>query len=99
MARCIHFNSFLRELREVAPEIELFLENHSPCEKYFVAKLLYLQTFQLAILQKILYLEEYVRKVARHIFLTETLSRTLHTLGKISLRNCSIPTIKFSEVL
>ena len=70
-------HSFLRELREVAPEIELFLENHSPCEKYFVAKLLYLQTFQLAILQKILYLEEYVRKVARHIFLTETLSRTL----------------------
>ena len=29
---------FLRELREVAPEMELFPENHSPYEKYFVTK-------------------------------------------------------------
>ena len=36
-----------------------------------------MQSFQLAILQKNLYLEEYVRKVARHIFFTETLSPTL----------------------
>ena len=46
-------------------------------KKIFCQKLIYIQSFQLAILQKKLYLEEYVRKVARHIFLTETLSRTL----------------------
>ena len=61
-------HSFLRELREVAPEMELFWEYHSPYEKYFVTKLLYLQSFQLAILQNYLYLKEYDRKVARHIF-------------------------------
>ena len=70
-----HF--FLRELREVAPEMELFLENYSPYEKYFVKKLLYIHSFQLAILQNYLYPEEYVRKVACHIFLMETLSQTL----------------------
>ena len=57
--------------------MELFQEYHSPCEKCFVTKLLYLQSFQLAILQNYLYLKEYDRKVARHIFLTETLSQTL----------------------
>ena len=31
-------HSFLRELREVAPEMELFPENHSPYEKDFVTK-------------------------------------------------------------
>ena len=31
-------HSFLRELREVAPEVELFPENHSPYEKDFVTK-------------------------------------------------------------
>ena len=31
-------NSFLRELREVAPEMELFSENHSLYEKDFVTK-------------------------------------------------------------
>ena len=36
---CCHKESFLRELREVSPEMELFVENHS----------LY---FQLAILQE-----------------------------------------------
>ena len=70
-------HSFLRELREVAPEMELFREYYSPCEKYFVTKLLYLQSFQLAILQNYLYLKEYDRKVTRHIFLTEILSETL----------------------
>ena len=70
-------HSFLRELREVAPEMELFWEYHSPCEKYFVTKLLYLRSFQLAILQNYLYLKEYDKKVARQIFLTETLSETL----------------------
>ena len=70
-------HSFLRELREVAPEMELFRKYHSPCEKYFVTKLLFLQSFQLAILQNYLYLEDYGRKVARHVFLTETLSLTL----------------------
>ena len=57
--------------------MELFPENHSPYEKDFVTKVIHMQSFQLAILQKNLYLEEYVRKVARHIFLTETLSQTL----------------------
>ena len=70
-------HSFLRELWEVAPEMELFWEYHSPCENYFVTKLLYLRSFQLAILQNYLYLKEYDKKVARHIFLTETLSETL----------------------
>ena len=75
--QCAPKDSFLRELREVAPEMELFLENHSLYEKNFVTNLLYIQSFQLAILQNFLYLEEYVRKVARHFFLTETLSQTL----------------------
>ena len=46
-------------------------------EKILWQKLIYLQSFQLAILQNILYFEEYVRKVARHIFLMETLSQTV----------------------
>ena len=57
---CKH--SFLRELREVAPEMELFLEYHSLGEKYFVTKLLNLQSFQLATLQNYLYLKELTRK-------------------------------------
>ena len=69
-------HSSLRKLREVAPEMELFRKYHSPCEKYFVKKLLYLLSFQLAILQNYLYLKEYDRKVARHIFLTEILFET-----------------------
>ena len=41
---------FLRELREVVPEMELFSENYSLYEKDFVTKLIYIQSFQLAIL-------------------------------------------------
>ena len=61
-------HSFLRELLEVAPEMESFPEYHNPCEKYFLTKLLHLQSFQLVILQNYLYLKEYDKKVARHIF-------------------------------
>ena len=69
-------DSFLRELREVAPEVELFPENHSPYEKDFVTKSNPYAKFSARHFTK-KYLEEYVRKVARHIFLTETLSQTL----------------------
>ena len=71
-------HSFLRELREVAPEMELFPENHSPYEKDFVTKSNPYAKFSARhFTKKKLYLEKYVRKVARHIFLTETLSQTL----------------------
>ena len=36
--------SFLRALREVAPEIELFLENHGHYMKNFVIKLIFIQS-------------------------------------------------------
>ena len=37
-------DSFLRALREVVPEMELFLENHGQYIKKFVIKLLYTQS-------------------------------------------------------
>ena len=37
-------NSFLRALMEVAPEMELFLENHAQYIKIFVMKLIYIQS-------------------------------------------------------
>ena len=37
-------DSFLRALREVAPEMELFLENHGQYIKKFVIKLIYIQS-------------------------------------------------------
>ena len=57
--------------------MELFPENHSPYEKDFVTKSNPYAKFSARHFTKNLYLEEYVRKVARHIFLTETLSQTL----------------------
>ena len=36
-------DSFLRALREVAPEMELFLENNGQYIKKFVIKLIYIQ--------------------------------------------------------
>ena len=37
-------DSFLRALREIAPEMELFLENHGQYIKNFVIKLIYIQS-------------------------------------------------------
>ena len=47
-------DSFLRAVREVAPEMELFLENHGQCIKKFVIKLIYAtyKVVHFAILQK-----------------------------------------------
>ena len=55
--------------------MELFPENHSPYETHFVTKSNPYSKFSARHLQKNLYLEEYVRKVARHTFLMETLSK------------------------
>ena len=57
--------------------MELFPENHSPYEKDFVTKNNPYAKFSARHFTKNLYHEEYVTKVARHIFLTETLSQTL----------------------
>ena len=53
-------DSFLRALREVAPEMELFLENHGQYIKIFVIKLIYIQSCTFRHFTKKLYLEEYV---------------------------------------
>ena len=58
-------NCFLRALREVAPEMELFMENHGQYIKNFVIKLIYLQSCTFRHFTKRMYLEEY----ACHIFL------------------------------
>ena len=59
MRRCAK-DSFLRALREVAPEMELFLENHWQYMKNF------------AILQKNCILKNMSEKTFRHIFLRKT---------------------------
>ena len=53
-------DSFLRALREVAPEMELFLENHGQYIKKIVIKLIYIQSCTFRHFTKKLYLEEYV---------------------------------------
>ena len=53
-------DSFLRALREVAPEMELFLENHGQFMKTFVIKLNCIQSCTFHHFTKKLYLEEYV---------------------------------------
>ena len=49
-------DSFLRALREVAPEMEL--ENHGQYIKKFVMKLIYIQSYTFRHFTKKLYLEE-----------------------------------------
>ena len=53
-------DSFLRALREVVPEIELFMENHGQYIKKFAIKLIYIQSCTIRHFTKKLYLEEYV---------------------------------------
>ena len=53
-------DSFLRALREVTPEMELFLENHGQYIKHFVIKLIYIQSCTFRHFTKKLYLDEYV---------------------------------------
>ena len=70
-------NSFLRALMEVAPEMELFLENHAQYIKIFVMKLIYIQSCTFRHLTKKLYHEEYVWKDVSPHFFAENLSQTL----------------------
>ena len=56
----IPIDSFLRALREVAPEMELFLKNHGQYIKIFEIKLIYLQSCTFRHFIKKMYLEEYV---------------------------------------
>ena len=72
-----HKDSFLRVLREVAPEMELFLENHGQYIKILVIKLIYIQSCTFRHFTKKLYLEEYVWKDIPPHFFAETLSQTL----------------------
>ena len=53
-------DSFLRAFWEVAPEMELFLENHVQYMKHFVIKLIYIQSCTFRHFTKKLYLEEYL---------------------------------------
>ena len=53
-------DSFLRALREVAPEMELFRENHGQYIKNFVIKSIHIQNCTFRHFTKKLYLEEYV---------------------------------------
>ena len=53
-------DSFLRALREVAPEMELFLENHGQYVKKFVIKLIFIESCTFRHFTKNMYLEEYV---------------------------------------
>ena len=53
-------DSFLRALRELAPEMELFLEHHGQYIKFLEKKLIHIQSCTFRHFTKILYLEEYV---------------------------------------
>ena len=53
-------DSYLRALREVAPEMELFLENHGQYMKTFVIELIYIQSCTFGHFIKKLYLTGYV---------------------------------------
>ena len=53
-------DSFLRALREVAPEMELFLGDHGQYIKFFLIKLIYIQNCTFRHFTKKFYLEEYV---------------------------------------
>jgi len=53
-------DSFLRALREVAPEMELFLKNHRQYIKKILIKLIYIQSCTFRHFTKKLYFEEYV---------------------------------------
>ena len=53
-------DSFLRALKEVAPEMELFLENNWQYIRNFVIELIYIQSCTFRHFTKKLYLEEYV---------------------------------------
>ena len=60
MKKCRIKDSFLRALREVVPEMELFLENHGQYIEKFVVKLIYIQNCTFRHFTKKMYLEEYV---------------------------------------
>ena len=70
--------SFQRALREVAPEMELFMENHGKYVKKFVIKLIYIvQSCTCRHFTKKLYLEEYVWKdIPSHFFCGNSLPNT-----------------------
>ena len=70
-------DSFLRALREVAPEMELFLENHWQYMKIFGIKLIYIQSCTFRHFTKKLYLLEYVWEHIPPHFFAENLSQTL----------------------
>ena len=53
-------DSFLRALTEVAPEMELFQENHGQHMKNFVIELIYIQSCTFRHFTKKLYLAGYV---------------------------------------
>ena len=72
-----HLDSFLRALREDAPEMELFLENHGQYMKKIVIKLINIQSCTFRHFTKKLYLEEYVGKDIPPHFFAENLSQTL----------------------
>ena len=72
MRKIPFFKSFLRE---DAPEMELFLENHMQ----YVIKLIYIlhtQSLQFAILQKNCMLKNMSEKIFRHIFCGNSLPNT-----------------------
>ena len=70
-------DSFLRALREVAAEMELFLENHGQYMKNFVIKLKYIQSCTFRHFTKNCILKNMSEKPFRHIFFAENLSQTL----------------------
>ena len=71
------YQIFLRALREVAPEIEIFLENHGQYVKNFVIKLIYIQSCTFPHFTKKLHLEEYVWKyIPPHFFCGSSLPKT-----------------------
>ena len=77
---------FLRALREVAPEMELFLENHGQYIKIFVIKLIYIQSCTFRHFTKKCILKEYVIKIFATFFCRNSLPNTTLVTCKGILR-------------
>ena len=67
--QCLSKDSFLRALREFAPEMELFLENHGQYIKNFVIKLIHMQSCTFRHFTKKNIVKNMSEKTFRHIIL------------------------------
>ena len=79
-------DSFLRALREVAPEMELFLENHGQYIYKIVIKLIFIQSCTFRHFTKKCILKNMSEKTFHHIFFAGISPKQNTTSNKIGLK-------------